>query len=233
MEIDTEGQLFFLLLSAMFILNGWHATRHKIFPSTPLKYPITGKEAVFIGWLLITAGVALGIGVLVKGQSGGLFAISGFFAFFAVGVLYVVYYYTLHWRTPLYISKDLVRFHLHDSLADRIHFDAKFATLRFELTLCDAPEGYRADNEFFGKAGILTFNGIQQLKSSLPLETIGQHGIHAQILDMEHKPELDQNGLEGVYVLIGLTKYPRDSQSANTVMIVEFLANHFIWMAGI
>lgn len=127
------------------------------------------------------------------------------------------------------ISRDLRKFHLHDSPVDSINYLSEPQHLEFVVQLCDWDGEVEDPEEVFGQSGRLVFKGVDQLRTNLPLENLSWQDNRPEILDLEHKPELDTGELEGVWGLIELPE--RDDKGRAKLLEFEFLASSFDWAA--
>ncbi|NDJ76940.1 MAG: hypothetical protein GYB65_11850 [Chloroflexi bacterium] len=126
------------------------------------------------------------------------------------------------------ISQTLRNFHLHDSGVHDIRYQPEAQRLEVVIDLCDW-SGEAGPEEVFGQSGRLVFEGVTRLESAPALENLSWNENYGlEVLDLEHKPELDTDGLEGVWGLFELPKV-FDDQGRQAVLILEFVATHFEW----
>lgn len=126
------------------------------------------------------------------------------------------------------ISRDLRRFHLHDSWVDAINYMPEDACLEIVLDLCDdiggIAGGDNPEEEIFGQSGRLVFYDVAQLDADWEDLAAAQD---CEILNLEHKPSLDAGDLECVWGVFDL--HEQDEDGVQRILEITFLAYDFEW----
>ncbi len=119
------------------------------------------------------------------------------------------------------ISQNLKEIPLHDAIVSTISHHLRDKTLVIKLQLADWEDE-------IGESGTLTFFQVENLKTNPRLEDIDWDDYSADIWNVDHRPDLDNNQLEGVGALIQLD-YSVNGKHSSTILELEFLASHFLW----
>ncbi|MBI5931722.1 MAG: hypothetical protein HY862_20600 [Chloroflexi bacterium] len=121
------------------------------------------------------------------------------------------------------ISQGLEEMPLHDAIVSSISYHLRDKTLVIKLQLADWEDE-------LGESGTLTFFQVENLKTNPLIEDIDWENCSADIWNVDHRSDLDKDQFEGVGALIQLD-YSINGKHRSTILELEFLASHFLWVA--
>ncbi len=128
------------------------------------------------------------------------------------------------------ISRDLMRFHLHDAIVRRITQEQASGMLVVELKLVEAPDW--GQDVIHNQVGQLVFYDVAPEQADF-----GGDNRWGRMLHIDYKPELDGQHGEGLLALMDVYRWDKVSWASDEVrpvrigvLMLEFAARYFEWV---